>query len=122
MKYTDESGEVKTLIAEKHPFKGVENYFTDSVLYHDSLETTNDPPPDDHDSGNEADTEPNPKEECLWELNPIVMSIDKLDVNNTADIEGEWFINENLDLAYSSVVTSESVPSDTSTDMDSDPV
>ena len=43
MKYTDESGEVRTLIAEKHPFKGVENYFTDSVLYQDSLETTNDP-------------------------------------------------------------------------------
>ena len=48
------------------------------------METTNDPPPDDHDSGNEAYTELDPEEECLWKLNPIVTSIDKLDVNNTA--------------------------------------
>ena len=66
MKYTDESGEVRTLIAGKHPFKGVKNYFTDSILYQDSLETTNDPQHNDHDSGNEADTEPDPDEkECL---------------------------------------------------------
>ena len=55
IKYTDEDGEQKMLIADKYPFKGVENYFTDSVLYQDSLETTDDPPPEDHDSGNEAE-------------------------------------------------------------------
>jgi len=38
MKYVDEEGEVRILIAEKHPFKRVENYFTD-LLYQDSLET-----------------------------------------------------------------------------------
>ena len=30
MKYADEDGEMRTLIAEKHPFTGVEIYFTDS--------------------------------------------------------------------------------------------
>jgi len=33
MKYTDEEGKVRTLIAEKHSFKGVENYFKDFLLY-----------------------------------------------------------------------------------------
>ena len=39
------------------------------------------------------------------------MSIDKLNFNTTANVKDEWFINENLD----------SVPSNTSTDVDSDP-
>jgi len=47
-----------------------------------------------------------PEEECLWELTPLVTSIDKLDFNNTANDEGEWFINEDLDLAYFSTLAS----------------
>ena len=57
----------------------------------------------------------------MWELNPLVTSIDKLDVNNTADDVGEWYINEDLNLAYFSVLASDSVPSDTSTEVDNDP-
>jgi len=38
------------------------------------------------------------------------MSIDKLDFNNTVNDVGEWFINEDLDLAYFSVLASDSVP------------
>ena len=57
MKYIDGSGKVRTLIAERHPFKGVENYFTDSLLYQDSLETNEKQQPEEPDSGNEADTE-----------------------------------------------------------------
>jgi len=53
------------LIAERHPFKGVENYFTDSLLYQDSLETNENSPPEEPDSGNEADTEPEMEEECM---------------------------------------------------------
>ena len=68
------------LIAEKHPFKRVLNYFIDSLLYEDSL---------DHDSGKQADVEPEPKEECLWEQNPLVTSINKLDISNIANDEGE---------------------------------
>ena len=38
------------------------------------------------------------------------MSIDKLGFDTTANIEGEWFINKNLDLSYFSVFASDSVP------------
>ena len=65
MKYTDEGGEVRTLISEKHLFKEVENYFTDSLLYQDSLKTDEDPHPENLDSGNEADIELEPEEECF---------------------------------------------------------
>jgi len=96
MKYIDGSAKVRTLIAERHPFKGVENYFTDSLLYQDSLEMNVNSQPEEPDSGNEADTEPEVEEKCTWELNPLVPSINKLDVNNTADDVGEWYINEEL--------------------------
>ena len=114
MKYIDRSGKVRTLIAKRHSFKGVENYFTDSLLYQ-SLGTNENPQLEESDSGNEADTEPEAEEECMWKLNPLVTSINKLDINNTADDVGEWYINEELNLAYSSVVAFDSVPSDTST-------
>ena len=47
MKYADEQGRVRTLIVERYPFKGVENYFTDSLLYQDSLETDEKLQPED---------------------------------------------------------------------------
>ena len=108
------------MIAERHPFKGVENYFTDSLLYQDPMEMNENLQPDEPDSGNEADIEPEVEEECLWELNPLVTSINKLDVNNTANDVGKWYINEELDLAYISVFASDSIPSDTSTDVGDD--
>jgi len=45
------------LIAERHPFKGVENYFTNSLLYQDSLGMNENPQPEEPDSGNETDIE-----------------------------------------------------------------
>jgi len=48
------------------------------------------------------------------------MSIDKLNFNTTANVEDEWCINEDLDLVYFSAFTSDSVPSNTSTDVDID--
>jgi len=121
MKYIDGDGKVRTLIAERHPFKRVENYFTDSLLYQDSLEMNENPQLEEPDSGNEANVEPEAEKEYLWELNPLVTSINKLDVNNTTNDIGEWYINEDLDLAYLSVFASDSVPSDTSTDVSGDP-
>ena len=117
MKYIDADGKVRTLIAKRHPFKGVENYFTDSLLYQDSLETGDNPQPEESDSDNEADIEPEAEEECLWELNPRI----RLDFNNTANDVGEWYINEELYLAYLSIFSSDSVPLDTSTDVGNDP-
>jgi len=49
------------------------------------------------------------------------MSTDKLDFDTTANVESKWFINEDLDLAYFSAFASDSVPSDTSTHVGSDP-
>ena len=86
MKYIDRDRKVQTLIARRHLFKGVENYFTDSLLYQDSLEMNKNPQPEERDSGNEANVKPEAEEECLWELNPLVTSINKLDVNNTANM------------------------------------
>jgi len=43
IKYTDRDGKIRTLIAERHPFKGEENYFTDSLLYIDSPEMNENP-------------------------------------------------------------------------------
>ena len=48
MKYVSEDEKVRMLIAESHPFKGVKNYFTDSLLYQDSLETDESPHPKEH--------------------------------------------------------------------------
>lgn len=33
IKYCDEYGEVYTLVADKQPFKGMENYFMNAMLY-----------------------------------------------------------------------------------------
>ena len=66
------------MIAKRHPFKGVENYFTDSLLYQDSLEMNGNPQSEEPDSCNEADIEPEAEEECLWELNPLVTSINNV--------------------------------------------
>ena len=56
----------------------------------------------------------------MWELDPLVTDINKLDVDNTTDDVGVWYINEELDLAYFSVFAYDSVPSDTSTEVDDD--
>ena len=103
----------------KASVQGSQNYFTDSLLYQDSVETDEIPQPEEPDSGNEADTEPE-KEECMWELDPLVTSTNKLDVDSTADDVGGWYINEELDLTYFSAFASDSVPSDTSTEVDDD--
>jgi len=62
---------------------------------------------------------PETEEECLKEINPFVTIIDKLNFNATANVEGEWFINEDLELVYFPTFAFDFVPSDTSTDVDS---
>jgi len=117
MKYIDEEGKVRMLIAKRHPFKGAANYFTSSLLYEDSLETDENPHLEKSDwlrSRYGARRRVSPG-------NKSVTSIDKLNFNTTANVEGEWYINKNLDLAYFFVFASDSVPSDTSNDIDSVP-
>lgn len=62
MKYVNQDGDVRTLVVDKQPFKGVENYYTDALLYTDSCKA--DPRPKELDSGDEVDIEPEPTEEC----------------------------------------------------------
>jgi len=50
---------------QKTSVQGVENYFTDSLLYQDSLETDGNPQPEEQDSDNKADVEPEAEEEYL---------------------------------------------------------
>lgn len=66
MKHADEQCDVGTLIADRHPFKGFENYFTDSLLYQDQLEAG--PELELPDSGNEADAKLESDDDCPWEL------------------------------------------------------
>src|SRR3954470_19700686 len=70
MKYVDAQGQVRTLVAEQHPFRGVKTHFTDSLLYQDAHET-NTQQTGASESGNKADEEPKPKsdeEDEKWKL------------------------------------------------------
>ena len=51
---------------------------------------------------------------------PLIMSIDKLDFNTNANVEGEWFINKKSRFGLFFTFPSDSVLSDTSSDVDSD--
>src|SRR3954464_9097658 len=71
MKYLDDQGQVRTLVAEQRPFKGVKNYFIDSLLYQEAHEVVMQDK-EVLELGNGADQEPasesdNGSEE--WELN-----------------------------------------------------
>src|SRR3954464_2902857 len=57
MKYVDAQGQVRTLVAEQRPFKGVENYFTDALLYQEAHEVVVQEK-EVLELGNEADREP----------------------------------------------------------------
>jgi len=56
-KYLKVDATVRTVFAEKQPFKGVKNYFTDALLYQEIDKASKEPLPDNDDSGNEADSE-----------------------------------------------------------------
>jgi len=48
---------IRTIFTEVQPFKGVKNYFTDTLLYQEDIEPLKQSLPDDLDSGNKADSE-----------------------------------------------------------------
>lgn len=60
------------LVTKRQPFRGVENYFTNSVLYRDSLEA--DPQPEEPDYGDNADIESESDDEYTWELDYSIMA------------------------------------------------
>ena len=85
----------------------------------DSLEVDEDPHLEEPDSGNKADLKPE-KDECLWKINLLVTSIDKLNFDTTVNVEGEWFINENFRFGLLLCICLDSVSLVTSTNVDSD--
>jgi len=56
-KYVDDKTMVRMVFAEIQPFKRVENYFTDSLLYRENGKVVEKLLPDDIDSANEANSE-----------------------------------------------------------------
>jgi len=58
-------------------------------IYQDSLETDENLQPKEPVFGKEADAKPEIEEECLWEINPLVTSVDKLNFDTTTNIRGE---------------------------------
>ena len=48
---------VRTVFIAMQPFKKVENYFTDSLLYQESNKPVKEPLPDDIDNANDANSE-----------------------------------------------------------------
>ena len=63
---------VQTVFAEKQPFKGVENYFTDIFLYEEANKVAKEMLLEDDDSGNEADSESEEDTLATLAFKPIV--------------------------------------------------
>ena len=63
---------VQTVFAEKQPFKGVENYFTEAVLYQEANKVVKELLLEDVDSGNEVDLEPEENMPATFAFKPIV--------------------------------------------------
>lgn len=61
MKYVDEQRNVKTMVAEKKHFKGVENYFTNALLYANALQAVERSSLSEFDSDNKANSESEPE-------------------------------------------------------------
>jgi len=100
-KYMDDKAMVRTVFAETQPFKGVENYFTDSLLYKESGKTVKKLLPSDIDSGNEAKSESGDNPTISFDEEPIVAYLNDPDCNNSTDNSVEWVLNENINFDYS---------------------
>ena len=91
---------VQTVFAEKQPFKGVENYFTDALLYQEVSETSKDSLPDSDDSGNEADSESEGDTPVTLVSEPIIACFNNPQCNTLSEDDDEWVINDNVSFDY----------------------
>jgi len=99
-KYVEDDTTVRTVFAEKHPFKGVENYFTDALLYQEVDKTLEESSPDDDDSGNEADSESEADMPAILVSKPVIACFNNPQCNTLSEDEGEWVINDNISFDY----------------------
>ena len=97
----DEKAMVRTMFAEIQPFKRVENYFTNSLLYQETSKITKKPLPDDIDSGNQADFESEEDTLATFAMEPLVAYLDNPYCNNTVKNDDEWVLNKDVDFKYS---------------------
>ena len=91
---------VRTVFTEVKPFKGVENYFTESLLYEENIELPKQSLPHDIDSGNETDSESEKDTLATISIEPIAAYLNNYDCNNPAENEGEWVLNKNIAFDY----------------------
>ena len=75
----------RTLFAEMQLFIGVENYFTDSLLYRENSKVVKKSLPNDIDSDNEADSESEVDLEVSFDVESIVAYLNDPDCNNSPD-------------------------------------
>ena len=87
---------VRTVFAEIQPFKRVENYFTDSLLYQETKKLVKKLLPNNVDNGKEVDLELEEDVSATFIMVPIVAYVDDPDCNNPAENKGEWVLNEIL--------------------------
>jgi len=80
--------------------KGVENYFTDALLYQEISKELKEPLPDDDNSGNEADSESKGDMSAALVAEPIVVCFDNPQCNNPSEDNDEWVINDNVIFDY----------------------
>lgn len=101
------------LIAEMQPFKGMENYFMDQYYIKTSLKLLGKLATENYYNGNEVDSklELVREDDFMYEINPFVINIDKLDVIDDVDEAGEWIINKNLGFTYLPTIASNFEPS-----------
>ena len=96
-KYVEDDVMVRTVFAEKQPFKGVENYFTDALLYQKIGKASKELLPDNDHSSNEADSE---SEGDTPVGEPIVACFNNPQCNNPTEDDDEWVINDNVTFDY----------------------
>lgn len=94
----------------------------DAMLYEDALEASNESTEEGNDSNNEVDSKSKPLEEENeeYEINSLI-DFNKINVIDIADEADEWVIDENIKFSYVPAVSSDSIPSCTSTEIDSLP-
>jgi len=98
-KYVEDDVIVRTVFAEKKPFKGVKNYFTDALLYQKVSETSKDSLPDNNDSGNKADSESEGDTPATLVGEPIIAYFNP-QYNTPFEDENEWVINDTISFNY----------------------
>ena len=89
-KYVRDDDVIRTVFAEVQQFKGMKNYFTDSLLYQEDIESLKQSLPDDIDSGNEADSKSEEDAPTTISIESIVTYLNDYDCNSQAENEGEW--------------------------------